>query len=468
VDDDETFAADVEAALRGEGEAVPYPEDFEPEPLPELKRYGPRATGRRLIAKPISAIPLRAPEWLIDGEIPLGGLTLLAGREGTGKSTYWADLAARVTTGRLSLARGRAHAVSVIATEDSYESVIRPRLQAAGANLDKVFTVEPEDAEIGDLTVSLPDDIQELERLVVENDIALIILDPLISRLRVGLDTHKDAEVRQALEPLTALAERTRATVLGLIHIAKMQTDDPLTSIMGSRAFPAVARSVLYVLEAPGSWEGERGKRFIGVGKSNYGESNTRMRCYRIQGEYVGSDSNGHPVNASRVVWLGRVMGVGVRDMLQCINAKGPKEDVMSSFREDLERVDHPQPRAARANSAPAIPATLLVPTAAPDPVVEEVGTPELDMISEGGPTRAEAVAVFGAPVDQPVSDLDYIKAHWKRLSQVQLFEAFNAAQLNSCLVTVGGKMIVSGAKILAAPADQVNVVRNMFEGFTS
>jgi hypothetical protein len=41
-----------------------------------------------------------------------------------------------------------------------------------------------------------------------EVDAVLLILDPLLSRLDDRLDTHKDADVRRALEPLVALAEK--------------------------------------------------------------------------------------------------------------------------------------------------------------------------------------------------------------------------------------------------------------------
>jgi len=70
-------------------------------------------------------------------------------------------------------------------------------------------------------------------------DAALILLDPLLSRLDSSLDSHKDAEVRIALEPLVALADRSAAAVLGLIHVNKSGGQDPLDIVMGSRAFAA-------------------------------------------------------------------------------------------------------------------------------------------------------------------------------------------------------------------------------------
>ena len=65
-----------------------------------------------------------------------------------------------------------------------------------------------------------------------------------MSRLSDRIDTHRDAEVRLALEPLAALANRAGMSVLGIIHHNKSGSTDPLQVIMGSRAFTAVARSV--------------------------------------------------------------------------------------------------------------------------------------------------------------------------------------------------------------------------------
>lgn len=57
--------------------------------------------GRRLRSTPASAVVPRHLRWLWTSRIPLGGLTLLAGREGLGKSTVATDLTSQVTRGVL-------------------------------------------------------------------------------------------------------------------------------------------------------------------------------------------------------------------------------------------------------------------------------------------------------------------------------------------------------------------------------
>jgi hypothetical protein len=54
---------------------------------------------------PLSHVAPEPVLWLWRGRIPLGGITLLEGDPGDGKSTVMYDLAARVTTGR-SMPRG--------------------------------------------------------------------------------------------------------------------------------------------------------------------------------------------------------------------------------------------------------------------------------------------------------------------------------------------------------------------------
>jgi hypothetical protein len=200
---------------------------------------------------PASTFRMRPVHWLWDGRIPLGALTLNAGREGIGKSVVAYQLAADLTRGRLSgCLSGTPKSVLVAATEDSWSYTIVPRLVAAGADLERVYRVQVREA--GWLSeITMPADLAGVERLGQRVDAALLILDPLLSRLSGKLDTHADAEVRQALEPLAALADRSRLSVVGLIHVNKSLAPDVLTSVMASRAFVAVARTVLFVAADP-------------------------------------------------------------------------------------------------------------------------------------------------------------------------------------------------------------------------
>jgi energy-coupling factor transporter ATP-binding protein EcfA2 len=246
---------------------------------------------------PASSIKVKPVHWLWKDRIPLGELTLLAGREGIGKSTIAYTLAAWITRGSMKgRFLGTPRSVLVAATEDSWEHTIVPRLMAAGADLDRVFRIDVVTEDGFDGLLTLPSDISDLFDVVAQSDAALVLLDPLMSRLSAQLDSHKDAEVRIALEPLTAFAKRAGISVLGIIHVNKSGSGDALNSIMGSRAFGSVARAVLMAVKNP-----EDGISTFGLAKNNLGSKDDQPAYhYQIIGEKVADTDEGE-------VWTGKV-----------------------------------------------------------------------------------------------------------------------------------------------------------------
>ena len=76
--------------------------------------------------------------------------------------------------------------------------------------------------------------------------IRLIILDPLSAFLGVK-DSHRDADVREVLGPLSQLASDYRVTVIGIVHLNKTQSSDPIARFIGSTGIIASARSAYLV-----------------------------------------------------------------------------------------------------------------------------------------------------------------------------------------------------------------------------
>lgn len=269
-----------------------YPDPFGDDPVPEVE------TGRRLKLTSAASIKPRPVFWLWDGRLALGTLGLLAGREGLGKSTlaYW--IAARVTRGELPGEHsGAPRGVLACATEDSWEHTIVPRLMAAGADLARVFRVEVLSADEIHVGLSLPRDLHAVEQAARETDAALMLLDPLMSRLGDELDTHRDGDVRRALEPLVALADRAGMAVLGLIHHNKSGSTDPLHLVMGSKAFTAVARSVHTVIPDPDD-ESET-RRVFGTPKNNLGRTDLPTLTYTIASHAIETEEG--------TAWTGRI-----------------------------------------------------------------------------------------------------------------------------------------------------------------
>jgi hypothetical protein len=258
-------------------------------------------SGRTLHLTPASAIKVRPVRWLWDQRMPLGALTLVGGREGIGKTICCYTLAADITRGRLTGAYAQIpRSVIVAATEDSWEHTIVPRLMAAGANLDLVFRVDVTTTTGVETAMSLPVDLLLLNRVIRKVEAAAVILDPLLSRLDPNIDTHKDADVRRALEPLASLAADTDAAVIGIIHVNKSTSSDVLTTLMASRAFAAVARAVLFVMADPD----DEHMRLVGQGKNNLGTMDVPTLAFRIVAAKVAETDDG-PVWTGKLEWAG-------------------------------------------------------------------------------------------------------------------------------------------------------------------
>ncbi len=199
--------------------------------------------------------------WLWPARVPLGKLTLLMGDPGLLKSTLTLYMAAKVTTGGewpdgVALAgssRAPVGDVVLLTAEDGLADTVRPRLDLLGADSARVWALQAVrvPGEAGERTFNLLKDIAALERVVSEKCAVLVIIDPLNAYL-AGADSHKAAEVRQALSPLVAMAERCGVAVVVVLHLNKSDPSvNALYRASGSLDFVAVARSVLGVAPDP-------------------------------------------------------------------------------------------------------------------------------------------------------------------------------------------------------------------------
>jgi hypothetical protein len=189
-------------------EIVPwYPPDDEP--VSEEPK-------RRIRLTPASAIKPRPVRWAWIDRIPVGEITLTPGRGGLGKSTFHVWLIAHITRGTLpGVHFGTPKPCIIAASEDSWERTIVPRLIAIGADLDLVHRVDVVTETDELVSISLPRDVEALTEEIIRIGVGLLSVDPVMSVLSSGLDTHKDREVRLALEPLGRLADRTGCVALG-------------------------------------------------------------------------------------------------------------------------------------------------------------------------------------------------------------------------------------------------------------
>lgn len=260
---------------------------------------------RRIVVTPASQIEPEAVSWLWDCRVPAGHVTMVAGREGIGKSLLACWMTAQVTLGEMDGAlKGVPRTVMYCTTEDSWAHTIVPRLKAAGADLAKVYRV---DVQINDgagsytqAELTLPRDAALLAAKVRELDVALIIIDPLMSAADTAIDTHSDRETRTMLEPLGRLTGATGAALIGITHFNKNgQQRDPLNLITGSRAFTAFARCVMAVARDPASGTG-----VITQVKNNLGTLDVPSLGYRISQDTI-TDRQGNGVTTGKLDFTG-------------------------------------------------------------------------------------------------------------------------------------------------------------------
>ena len=221
--------------------------------------------------------------WLLPHRIVRGAVNLIEGDKGTGKSTLLVALAARLTVGRLLLGRRRVPPANVIwlAGEESYDAVVKPRLEAAGADLDRVHV--PRLNERGERPrLYLPMGATELRDAVNHWRAGLVVLDPLSAHVPPEVPLTSDQEIHSVLDPLADLSYSTGCTVLCSRNLTKDRTASALHRGLGGAALAGIARSVLRI-----DWPDQRsGRRVVWVVSCN-------LTGERPQLEYHLADSGG-------------------------------------------------------------------------------------------------------------------------------------------------------------------------------
>jgi len=246
--------------------------------------------------------------WLWNGWLAKGKLHIFAGMAGTGKTTIAIALASTITIGGRFPDGSHCPIGSVLiwSGEDSPADTLVPRLMAAGADLSKVHFV-------GDTTSNYElrsfDPATDMQPLMIKAasipDLALLIIDPIVNA--VAGDSHKNGEVRRALQPVVEFGEKLNCAVLGITHFSKGgQGKDPLERVTGSLAFGALARIVLATAKIV---DGENIKRIVCRAKSNIGIDSGGFE-YDMQQKDVG---NG--IFSSYALWGDSVEG-SARELL--------------------------------------------------------------------------------------------------------------------------------------------------------
>ncbi|MEV4413988.1 AAA family ATPase [Catellatospora sp. NPDC049609] len=249
-------------------------------------------------ARSLATVTPERISWLWPGYLAAGKLHVIDGDPGLGKSTMTLDVAARVSTG------GRwpddqpgcePAGVLLLSAEDGLADTIRPRLDAAGADVEKVFAFTcwdiGRDGERTERPATLPGDTARLAKAIASNRVGLVVIDPLMAFLGGGLDAHRDQDVRRALSLLARVAEATNAAVVLVRHLNKASGSSALYRGGGSIGIIGAARLAFAVGRDPDDEE----HRVMAATKANITRPAPSLR-WRI-----ADTDTGH----GRVVWEG-------------------------------------------------------------------------------------------------------------------------------------------------------------------
>jgi putative DNA primase/helicase len=249
-----------------------------------------------LVTRCAAEIEPKRIDYLWPGRIARGKHTAIAGEPGDGKSQLSVFVAAMITTGgHWPCNEGHAPVgnVLILNAEDGADDTIVPRLIAAGADLKRVHIVSAvmqEDGK-GRRSFNLQADLALLEKKIAEiGSVALVIIDPISSYMG-KTDSHKNAEVRSALEPASEMAERMKVAILSITHFSKTGAGNngkALHRFIGSIAFVGAPRAAFAVIQ-----DTDNEGRMLLLHAKNDMAAKPQGLAYRLVQRTVGDEGEG-------------------------------------------------------------------------------------------------------------------------------------------------------------------------------
>lgn len=238
-------------------------EDFAELDLPPPdKDFDVNKRAWRLTEEKLDYADVAPDEFYYTDVLPRGAYSVMAGRQGLGKSSLIMHLAACITTGTPfpgdedNPIKREPGDVLYFSVEERIRQSILPKLKQSGADLSKFHAYRAgviRENKKGEQEVrgfSITTGIQQLEAALRQYPKTLLVIFDPITMFIVHQDTsasHNTASMNQALAPLNKLAEDYDLCVLGITHFNK-SGGSGLDKVTGSIAHTTVARHVTYLL----------------------------------------------------------------------------------------------------------------------------------------------------------------------------------------------------------------------------
>ena len=254
----------------------------------------------RMVIKAAADLRSVRQEWLAEGRIPRGELTIFEGRGGLGKSTCALDIVSRLSSRRPLLGSPALDnpVKSLLIAEEDGASLTRARLKAAGADLNMVFVLEGLRASEDDDLVPfrLPRDLQMLRSVIKEHGFQVCYVDALFNSFESKYSVNSAQDVRTVLGGLSKAAQETGCTIIVTRHVGKADRVAKDRGL-GSVELLNLARSVIQFDEES---EGSE-YRVLKLVKSNYSKPLDDL-IYTFE-EVSAFDDNGEAHLVAKIKW---------------------------------------------------------------------------------------------------------------------------------------------------------------------
>ena len=240
----------------------------------------------------VEEIRKKKTEWIIPNWIPRGGITLLVGDGGIGKTNLWSCLISDLSNGMPTLLETdnavrpghfgtyyvsedrKSGALSVKTTpaepclyfskEDSTAKQLKTNFELYGACMANIHTID-----IEHLT-GFHYHSESLEKMIDSLRPGIVVFDPIQAFFPAGSSMTSRQQTRKVLDRLVLLGQEYNTAFLLVCHTNKKGTDDWRQRISGSADLPDIARSIIF--SSYTEYMPKHTVRFISNEKNSYAE----------------------------------------------------------------------------------------------------------------------------------------------------------------------------------------------------
>jgi hypothetical protein len=269
----------------------------------------------------------RDVEWLCKPWFPFASLVIIDGDPGQGKSMMTSKVVANASSGIEILPSSESYGEPIrcglIASEDD-DYIIKGRLRAAGYKFDRSVVVM--NTRYRGKYLKFPEGAKRVRKFITENNLDLLIIDPISQYIGEKIQTHNESSVRDALGPIQDIAQETGACIVMVRHLNKNGDMKAMYRGGGSIAFSALARSGMITGELP------NGRFAIAQVKCSYARKFQGALAYSV---VEWEENEEIPV----IEWHGEE-DIDVNDLTKGPrNRKGPEPTSQNAIREVLDQL---------------------------------------------------------------------------------------------------------------------------------